>query len=186
MITIVQSISLYYLNHKLINLHTHTHGWQQLHKYCNIIWTFHTLLYSISFKFCHKVPWRWCKSCQTCMCQMCSRWCHKWRGQKILNLSTLRKHTVTLDMLYIHIQYHKLFGTQKYSTDFCYNFLTTVPYLGNPICTAYTLVKTDCCHLLSASIGFLDKNQSLSADPQNSLMKAKSINMSLDFVKRSQ
>lgn len=92
------------------------------------------------------------------MCQMCSHWCHRWRGQKILNLSTLRKYTVTLDMPYIHIQYHRLFGTQKYSTDFCYNFLTTVPYLGNPICTAYILVKTDCCHLLNASIGLLHKN----------------------------
>jgi hypothetical protein len=64
--------------------------------------------------------------------------------------STLRQHTVSLDMLNMHIQYHILFGTQKYSTDFCYNLLTTVPYFGIPICTAYALVKTDCCLLLSA------------------------------------
>ena len=79
--------------------------------------SFITLWYLISFKFWHKVPWRWCKSRQTRMFQMCNRWCHKWRGQKILSLFTLRKHTITSDMLYIYIQYHILFGTQIYSTD---------------------------------------------------------------------
>lgn len=75
--------------------------------------SFITLLYLISFKFWHKVPRRWCKSRQTRMCQMCNCWCHKWRGQKILSLSTLRKHTITLDMPYICVLYHILFGTKS-------------------------------------------------------------------------
>jgi hypothetical protein len=42
------------------------------------------------------------------MCQMCNHRCHKWRGQKILSLYALRKHTITVDMLHIYIQYHIL------------------------------------------------------------------------------
>jgi len=67
---------------------------------------------------------------------------------------TQKTHYNFRHAVYMHTVSHT-FGTQKYSTDFCYSFLITVPYLGIPIFTAYILVKTECCQLLRASIGLL-------------------------------
>ena len=138
-----------------------------------------------------KVPRRWCKSHQTYMCQMCSCWCHKRRGQKILSFifrfvsvtkHPLRKHTVTLQTCCTYTYSVTYYLVNKNTV------LISVTIFSLILVSQYTLhmllLKQTVAIFWVPPLDSLDTY--LSADPQNSLMKTKSIIMSMDFVKRSQ